>query len=89
VIVTRDESEYKTKPAIAVIHCLTEKVARREKYGKLITKEVHSASYTMLEGNDVSNMNMTEVDRYKPKGFSPFLVTARVDSFPTAVTLER
>jgi hypothetical protein len=89
MVLTKNESDYTTKSASGVGHFLTQKVVRPEHYRKLVAKEVHGASYTTLGANEVSNLSLTDVYRYKSDAYFRFLVVGRADLLPTPVNLER
>jgi hypothetical protein len=74
MVVVTPESEQKVKSAIGIGHFLTQRVVRPEKLKKLIAKEVHRASYTTLQANEVSNLNLTDVYGYKSDAYFRFLV---------------
>jgi hypothetical protein len=82
-------SEQKVKSAIGIGHFLTQRVVRPEKLKKLITKEVHGASYTALQANGVSNLILTDVHGYKSDAHFRFLVVGRADCLPTPANLGR
>jgi hypothetical protein len=68
---------------------LTEKVIRLNKFRKLISHEVHGATYTRLKGTEVSNDNLTDVYTHKSDAYFRFLVVGRADCLPTPVNLQR
>jgi hypothetical protein len=55
MIVRKVALEYKTKTAVGLGRFLTQKIVRPAKQNKLMTHEVHGASYVTLKGNEVSN----------------------------------
>jgi hypothetical protein len=89
MVVATPESEQKVKSAIGIGHFLTQRVVRPEKLKKLIAKEVHGASYTTLQANEASNLNLTDVYGHKSDAYFRFLVVGRADCLPTPAHLER
>jgi hypothetical protein len=61
IVVKNGGSEQKTNSAIGIGRFLTQKVVRPDKYRKLIAHQVHGASYTTLQANDVSNRILTDI----------------------------
>jgi hypothetical protein len=89
IVVATPGSEQKVKSAIGIGHFLTPRVVRPEKLKKLITKEVHGTSYTTLQANEVSNLNLTDMYGYKSDAHFRFLVVGRADCLPTPANLKR
>jgi hypothetical protein len=89
VIVRTEGSEYKTRSAMGIGRFLTQKVIRPEKHKKLVAHEVHGATYTTLQGNEVSNHRLTDIYTCKSDTYFRFLVVGRADCLPTPVNLQR
>jgi hypothetical protein len=83
MVVATPESRQKVKSAIGIGHFVTQRVVRSEKLKKLIGKEVDGASSTTLQANEVSNLNLTDVDGYRSDAYFRFLVVGRADCVPT------
>jgi hypothetical protein len=89
MIVSTDGSVYKTRSAEGISRFLTQKVIRQEKYKKLITHEVHGATYTTLRDNEVSNRGLTDIHTHKSDAYFRFMVVGRADCLPTPANLQQ
>jgi hypothetical protein len=61
MIIKTGESNFTIKIAVGIGRFLTQKSVRTEKIKKLIKYEVHGASFTTLEKNEVSNLMVTNI----------------------------
>jgi hypothetical protein len=89
MVIATAGSEQKVKSAVGIGHSLTQRVVRSEKFKKLIAKEVHGASYTTLQANEVSNLNLTDVYGDKSDAHFRFLVVGQADCLLTPANLGR
>jgi hypothetical protein len=89
LILKTTESELKTKTAVGIGRFLTQKVIRAEKIEKLMSHQVHGASYTTLKGNEPSNAMLTNIYTHRSDAFFRFVVVGRADCLPTPVNLQR
>jgi hypothetical protein len=89
MIVKTEKSELKTKTAVGIGCCLTQKVIRSDIQKKLIGYEIHGANYTTLKVNEVSNSMLTNIYTRKSETFFRFVVVGRADCLLTPVNLRR
>jgi hypothetical protein len=89
MVVKTDELEYKTKTPMGIGRFLTQKVIRPDKDKRLITHELHGATYTMLKANDDSNRGITDIYTHKSDAYFRSMVIGRVDCLPTPAKIQR
>jgi hypothetical protein len=89
MIMKTKESDYKTKTATGTCRFLIQKVVRPNKCKKLIKHPVHRATYTILNGNEASNHNLTNIYTQKSDIYFRLMMLRRADCLPTPVNLQR
>jgi hypothetical protein len=87
MIMKTGESKFQTKTTVCIDLFLTQKIVRAEKIEKLIKHEVHGASFTTLEKNEISNLILTNICIRRLDAFFCFVVVGRADCLPTPVNL--